>query len=77
VRPIKYREAIFDYKERCNRLNCDNKKIKESYEIKFEQEGIDANQGHYLLSASPKQAPEKIIEILKSINSARLISQTR
>ncbi|MDR2395116.1 MAG: transposase [Endomicrobium sp.] len=63
VTPIKYRRAIFDYKERCNSLILITKEIEERYEIKFEQVGIDANHAHYLLSSNPKLAPAKIIQI--------------
>jgi REP element-mobilizing transposase RayT len=67
VTPIKYRKAIFEYKERCNSLIEITKGIEERYEIKFEQVGIDANHVHYLLSSSPKFSPAQIIRVLKSI----------
>ena len=72
VTPIKYRKAIFDYKERCNSLILITKEIEERYEIKFEQVGIDVNHVHYLLSSSPKLAPGRIIQIVKSIMAREL-----
>jgi hypothetical protein len=36
ARPIKYRGAIFEYKERCNSLIEITKGIEERYEIKWE-----------------------------------------
>lgn len=75
VTPVKYRRAIFGIAERENTLIKICEGIEERYEIEFEEIGVDANHVHYLLSAAPKYAPSKIIQIIKSIVAREMFKQ--
>ena len=75
VTPVKYRKAIFGSPDREQALYQICKEIEERYSIEFEQIGIDRNHVHYLLSAAPKHAPSRIIQIVKSITARELFKQ--
>ena len=72
VTPVKYRRAIFGCSDREQTLHVICKEIEERYAITFEQVGIDTNHVHYLVSAAPKYAPSRIIQIIKSITAREL-----
>lgn len=75
VTPVKYRRAIFGSPDREQTLFQTCKEIEERYSIVFEQVGIDTNHVHYLLSAAPKYAPSRIIQIVKSITARELFKK--
>lgn len=72
VTPVKYRKAIFGCSDREQTLIRICREIGERYSIEFEQVGIDRDHVHYLLSAAPKYAPSRIIQIVKSILAREL-----
>ena len=72
VTPVKYRKAIFGVVDRERSLVKISKEIEERYEITMEQVGIDTNHVHYLVSAAPKYAPGRIIQIIKSITAREM-----
>ncbi len=75
VTPVKYRRAIFDRPDREQTLLTICREIEERYSVEFEQVGIDTNHVHYLVSAAPKFAPSRIIQILKSITARELFTR--
>ena len=72
VTPVKYRKAIFGLPEREQTLITTCAEIEERYAIEFEQVGIDTNHVHYLLSAGPRHAPSKLIQMIKSVTAREL-----
>ena len=72
VTPVKYRKAIFGHPDREQTLQSICKEIEERYSIEFEQVGIDTDHVHYLVSAAPKLAPSRVIQIIKSITAGEL-----
>ena len=72
VTPVKYRKAIFGIPDREQSLQSICKEIEERYSIEFEQVGIDTDHVHYLVSAAPKLAPSRVIQIIKSITAREL-----
>jgi len=72
VTPVKYRRSIFGSLDREETLKATCKEIAERYSIEFEQVGLDMDHVHYLISAAPKYAPSRIIQIVKSITAREL-----
>lgn len=72
VTPVKYRKAILGRPDREQTIIQICQEIEERYSIEFEQIGIDRDHLHYLISAAPKYAPSKIIQIIKSITAREL-----
>ena len=75
VTPVKYRFAIFGRPDREQTLRSVCSEIEERYSIWFEQLGLDTNHVHYLLSAAPKFAPSRLVQIIKSITARALFRQ--
>ena len=75
VTPVKYRKSLFGIPDRAHTLHEICKEIEERYEIEFEQVGIDTNHVHFLISAAPKYAPSRIVQIIKSITARELFKQ--
>src|SRR3989344_4214903 len=74
VTPVKYRKAIFGLSDREQTLITTCAEIEERYNITFKQVGIDTNHVHYLLSAGPRRAPSKLIQMIKTITARKLIN---
>ena len=67
--------AIFGRPDREQTLRSVCSEIEERYSIWFEQLGLDTNHVHYLLSAAPKFAPSRLVQIIKSITARALFRQ--
>lgn len=66
VCPAKYRRKVFSEEvERGLKEIC--LEIAERYEIRFVEIGTDENHVHFLIQSVPVLAPEKIVQITKSI----------
>ena len=75
VTPVKYRLAIFGRPDREQTLRSVCSEIEERDSIWFERLGLDTNHVHYLLSAAPKFAPSRLVQIIKSITARALFRQ--
>jgi putative transposase len=72
VTPVKYRRGIFGHADREESLQAICREIEERYAVEFEQVGIDTDHVHYLVSAAPKLAPSRVIQIIKSLTAREL-----
>jgi putative transposase len=75
VFPVKYREKIFQQKDREQTLVQICGEIEKRYEYEFEQIGLDGNHVHYLLSAAPKYAPSEIARVVKSLTAWEMLTR--
>jgi putative transposase len=72
---MKYRRKILVRPEYIDYLTTLVKKISERYEFEIEELGSDGDHIHILVSAPPRYAPSKIMQILKSITGRMMFQK--
>ena len=72
---MKYRRKIFVKKEYIDFLCSLVSEIGERYEFEIEELGSDGDHVHILVSAPPRYAPSRIMQVIKSITGRMMFKQ--
>ena|SRR3989344_232672 len=72
---MKYRRKILVKKEYIDHLCHLINEIAEKYEFEIEEVGSDGDHVHILVSAPPRYAPSRVMQILKSITGRMMFKQ--
>lgn len=72
---MKYRKKLLIRKEYVNTLCNLMFEIAERYEFEIEEFGSDGDHVHVLVSAPPRYAPSKIMQIIKSITGRMMFKE--
>jgi putative transposase len=72
---MKYRRKILIKREYVDYLCFLAKEIGERYEFEIEELGSDGDHVHLLISAPPRYAPSRIMQILKSITGRKMFEK--
>src|SRR3989344_595468 len=72
---MKYRRKILISQDYIDYLTALVKEIAERYEFEIEELGSDGDHVHILVSAPPRYAPSRVMQILKSITGRMMFKQ--
>jgi putative transposase len=72
---MKYRRKILVRQEYIDYLSTLVKEVAERYEFDIEELGSDGDHVHILVSAPPRYAPSRVMQILKSITGRMMFQQ--